>query len=106
MFDGIAESVQRSHPWITAPTEHQSGGRTRTDQLVVHDVGGHAYEGEIATSLPNDLVTRGHGDQVRETFERHSVAVVNVFGDGLAQRGDGGHAISPVGRTEEYRRRR
>ena len=55
------------------------------DQLVVHHVGRHPHERQVAPALADDLVAGGVRDEVGEALERDRVAVVDELGHGLAQ---------------------
>src|SRR5690606_26485744 len=61
---------------------------THADHLVVHEVGRHAHEVEVAPALTDDFVARRKGNQVREAFERGAAAVGYVLFDRGAQRED------------------
>jgi hypothetical protein len=49
--------------------------------LIVDQIRSHADHSEIALGLPDDLVSGGEGDQVREPFQGDGVAVANRFAD-------------------------
>jgi hypothetical protein len=85
MLDGVAEPVQRPDPWVPAPGEHQLARAPGPDELVIDQVRGHPDEGEIAAPLPDDLVSRGERDEVRESLHRHGVAVPHGPRDRLGQ---------------------
>ena len=78
--------MQRADAGVPAPGEHERAGAPHPDQLVVDDVRRHAHEGQLAPPLPNQLVTRGVRDEVREALERHDVTVVDQLSHGLGER--------------------
>ena len=107
-LDRVAKAVQRADARVAAPGEHELGGAAGADELVVDEVGRHPDEGEIASSLPDDLVAGGERDQVREALERNDVAVVDEARDRLGKRGDLGRLSHrwclPFGSTLPYAR--
>src|SRR5439155_5298069 len=72
---------QGAHPGIAAPRENELVRAAHADELIVDEVGRHADQGEVAPALADDLMAGGKGDQVREPFHGHGVAVVYVLGD-------------------------
>ena len=86
---GSSSSIRRriacSEPTPGLPSQEKTSLRrdARPDHLVVDDVGGQAAERQVAPALPDDLVTRGEADQVREALDRHGVAVVHQRRDGV-----------------------
>lgn len=94
VLDGVPEAVQRTDARVAAPGEDQLPGRTRADQLVVDDVGGHPGEREVLDPLTDDLVRGGERDEVGEPLQRHGVAVMNQLRDGLVQGTDVGHVLA------------
>ena len=85
VLDCVAETLQRTDAGIAAPRESETRRTAGTDQLVVHHVGCHPNEVEVASTLTDDLVTSGVRNQVREPFHRHRVAVVHYFRDRLGE---------------------
>ena len=83
VLDRIPQAVQWADAGISAPGEHQLARASAADHLVVEQVRGHADQGQIAALLADNLVTGGERNQVGEAFERHRVAVVDEFGDGI-----------------------
>jgi len=81
VFDSVAQAVQRSDPRISAPGEHDLPDAPGADELIVDQIRSHADHSEIALGLPDDLVSGGEGDQVREPFQGDGVAVANRFAD-------------------------
>ena len=88
----ITEAMQRADAGVAAPAEDELAGTPRTDQLVVDDIGGHPYQGQVAPALPDDLLAGGERDQVREALEGHGVTVMDEGGYGVSQRHQGRHA--------------
>ena len=82
----IAKPVERTDAGVPAPGENERAGAPHPDHLVVDDVGRHADEGELASALPNQLVTRGVRNEMREAFERHDVAVMDELSHGFGER--------------------
>ena len=68
VFDRIAQAVQRSDARIPAPGEDDLFDAPCADELIVDQVRSQPDHGEIALSLPDDLVAGGEGNQVREAF--------------------------------------
>ena len=81
VFDRVAQAVQRPDARISAPGEDDLLDAPGADELIVDQVRGHADHGEIALGLPDDLVSGGERDQVREPFQGDRVAVANRFAD-------------------------
>jgi hypothetical protein len=81
VLDAAADGVQRPHPGVAHPGEHQLAGDPGADHLVVDHVGGEPAEGEVALALADHLVPGGERDQVREPLDRQGVAVANQFPD-------------------------
>ena len=90
----VAQAVQRTDAGIAAPREDQLGRAAHADHLVVDQVGGHPDEREVAPPLPDDLVTGGKRDEVREALHDQRVAVVHDLGDAFGQRHDLSHVAS------------
>jgi hypothetical protein len=84
-LDGLAEAVQRAHPRVAAPGEHELAGAARADQLVVDDVRRHADERQVPLALADHLVAGGDGYEMREALERDGVAVMHDVGDGVGE---------------------
>jgi len=82
VFNGVAKSVQGTYPWISSPRKDQFSRTPSTNQLVANEIGREANQGEVSTSLPNDLVSRGEGNEVRETLERDKIAIMDVRRNG------------------------
>jgi hypothetical protein len=95
VLHGVPEPVQAAHAGVAGPGEDQLAGAASADELVVHDVGGHPHQGQVAPALPDDLVAGGHRDQVREPFEGDRVAVVDEIGDRVGERGELRHGRPP-----------
>jgi hypothetical protein len=85
VLDRIAETVERSDARVTGVREHQPPGASHPDHLIVEQVGRHSDQLEVAATLPDYLVARGKWDEVRESLQRHTVAVVYVRGDCLGK---------------------
>ncbi len=85
VLDGVAHAVQRAHAGVAAPGEDQLAGTACADHLVVDHVGGHAHQGQVSPVLPDDLVARREGDQVREPLQGHGVAVMHIGRDRLGE---------------------
>ena len=75
--------MQRSHAGIAAPGENQLRCAARADQLIVDQIRRHPDQRQIAPPLADDFVPGGKGNQVREAFQRHDIAVANHFLDRL-----------------------
>jgi hypothetical protein len=99
-LDCVSEPVERANAGVAAPGEDERVGTAHPDHLVIDDVRRHAHEGQLAPALPNQLVTRGMRDEVREALERHDVTVVDQLAHGLGQR----QALSHQKRTWAIRR--
>ena len=84
-LDRVAQAMERTHAGIAAPGKLELGRASGADQLIVDEVRGHADQGQVAPPLADDLVARREGDQVRESFERHHVAVVYRIPDRIFQ---------------------
>ena len=102
VLDRIPEPVQRPDPGVPAPGEDELAGGAHPDQLVVDQVRRHPDQRQVAPSLPDQLVPRGLGNEVREPFEGDGIPVANELGDRLVQGYDPGHhanlswLLSPV----------
>ena len=81
VLDGVAQPVQRTYAGIAAPREDEFARAPHADELVVDQVGRHTDQRKAAPALPDDLMAGGEGDQVREPFQGHGVAVVHVLRD-------------------------
>ena len=75
ILNRIAKPVQRSHAWIASPGKHDPRGAPHADHLIVNDVGGHSDQGQASAPLPHQFVPRGKWDQMRESLERHGIAI-------------------------------
>ena len=71
--------MQRAHARIAAPGKRELRDAARADHLVVDQIRSHADQREIAPLLTNDFVAGRKRNQVRETFQRQYVAVVDIF---------------------------
>ena len=47
------------------------------DELVVDEIGRHADQREPFAALPDDLVARGMGNEMREALKRDGVAIAD-----------------------------
>src|SRR5439155_13752521 len=83
-----ADGVERSHPRITGPGEHELAGHPGSNHLVVDDVRGQPAERQLPLLLPDDLVPGGEADEVGEPLDGDRIAVADQVRDGLAHRGD------------------
>jgi len=88
VLDGVAQAVQRADPRVAAPREHELPRAAHPDQLVVHDVGGHADERQLALPLADHLVPGRVRNQMREALQRNGVAVVDEVADRVCERND------------------
>ena len=76
-----ADRVQRADARVTEPAKDQLLGAACSDHLVVHEIGRHSRQRQIASPLSNDLVPRGKRDAVGKSFNCHRIAVVHMRGD-------------------------
>jgi hypothetical protein len=98
LLDRIAQAVQRADAGIAAPREHELSGAAHADQLVVDQVRRHPDQRQILPALADHLVAGRMGDQVRESLQGDSIAVLQQLGDGLPEREQlCHHATSPSG---------
>ena len=81
----VAKPVQGTHARISAPGKNQPRSASHPDHLVVNQIRSHANQREVAPPLANQLVPRGKRYQVRESFQRHGIAVVHQFRGRFAQ---------------------
>jgi hypothetical protein len=81
----IAKAVQGTDARISAPGKYQSRSASHPDHLVVNQIRGHAHQREVAPPLANQLVPGGKRYQVRESFQRHGIAVVHQSRGRFAQ---------------------
>ena len=95
----VAQAVQRADAGVAAPREDELARAAHADHLIVDQIGRHAHQREVALALPDDLVPRGEGDEVREALERDGAAVVDVGGDRVVQRQELGHRRGRSRRT-------
>ena len=86
LFDGIAQPVQGTDARVSAPGEGQLARAAHADHLVVDQVRGHPHQVQVVAALADDLVAGGERNQVGETFQRHAVAILHVFGDRIGER--------------------
>ncbi len=93
MLDGVAEAMQRADPGVAAIGEHEPAGGAHPDHLVVEHVRRHPDQLEVAATLPQQLMAGREGDQVRETLERHAVAIRDELADGLVERYQLSHSV-------------
>ena len=91
VLDAPPDGVQRPRPRVAHPREHQAGDDPGGHQLVADHVGGEPAQGEVAPSLPDQLVPGGVADEMGEALDRHGVAVGDQPADGLAHGGDLAH---------------
>ena len=52
VLDRVAEAVQGADAGVAAPGEDQLAGAAGADHLVVDDVGGQPYQGQVPPALP------------------------------------------------------
>ncbi|MNP42996.1 hypothetical protein D3C76_1367910 [compost metagenome] len=90
-FNGVAQTMQGTDTRVAAPGEDQLAGATGADQLIVDQVRGHAYQGQIFLALTNDFMPGGSRNQVGEAFEGDAVAVVDELLHGVVEREDFSH---------------
>ena len=76
-----ADRVQRADARVTEPAKDQFLGTACSDHLVVHQIGRHSRQRQIASPLSNDLVPGRKRDAVGEPFDCHRIAVVHMRGD-------------------------
>ena len=91
LLDRVPEPVERSDARVAAPREDQPAGAAHADHLVVDEVRGQPYQGEIAPTLPDDLVARGEGNEVGEPLQGNAVAVGDEIGHRLGQAREARH---------------
>lgn len=94
LLHGITQTVQRTHPWIPSPGESQFSCAAGTDQQVVNQIRGHAYQVQIFLVLPDELMGRSCRNQMGKAFEGDGVAIVDEAFDGFAQRKNFSHGGS------------
>ncbi len=87
--------MQAADAGIAEPAEDELSGRAGRNHLVVDQVRREAGQGQVALTLPDDLVPGGEADQMREAFDGDDVTVVDEGGDGVAHRRDLTHRRSP-----------
>jgi hypothetical protein len=81
----IPEPMKQTEAWIAGLGKDELLGAAHPDHLVVDNIGAHADEREIPALLPNDFVARGERDQMTESFERHTIAIMDEFGDCVSE---------------------
>src|SRR5690349_5108178 len=75
----IPQPMQRADSRVATPGKDKLRSASRSDQLIVDQVRSHPNQREIATSLADNLVTGGKGNEVRKSFERDDVSVAHHF---------------------------
>src|SRR6266704_1365884 len=85
--------MQRAHPRIAAPGEHQLLGTAHADELVVKQVWRHFDEGEPAPLLADDLMAGSVGNEVGEPLHRHGIAVPDAVLHGFGQGQETRHRV-------------
>src|SRR5947208_7279484 len=82
---GIAEAMERAHAGIADPGENEFFRATHADELIVDEVRRHPDEGEMAPTLPNDLVPGREGNEMGEPFHGDGIAVAQGRFDGVGE---------------------
>src|SRR5204863_3253277 len=85
-FGPSPDRAQPADTGVAEPREDQLAGDTRSDHLIVDEVGRHPGEGQVASALADDLVARREADQVREALDRDRVPVPDELRDRVAHR--------------------
>ena len=80
--------MQRADARIAAPGKLELANATRANQLIVNQVRRHADNRQVALRLANHFVPSGGRNQMRESFERNHVTVVDNVPDGFVECGD------------------
>ena len=80
-----ASRMRCSDPTPGLPPQEKTSLRAApiADHLIVEDVGRHPDQRQIAALLTNHLVPGREWDEVRESFHRHHVAILDEPSDGL-----------------------
>ena len=94
ILDGVAKTVQRADSGIPSPGKNQPRSAPGADHLVVNHVRRHPYERELASALPDNLVTGRERDQMREPLEGDRRAVTNKLGNRITQGKQFSHSAS------------
>jgi hypothetical protein len=85
VFHGVTKSVQGTHSWIPSPRENQLTRTSSADELIANEIWRQSHEREVTPSLADYFVAGSEGDEVRESFERDKVAIMDVRRDGGLQ---------------------
>src|SRR3954452_6822225 len=78
VLDRVAQPVQRPDARIASPREDELARAAHADHLVIDQVGGHTYKGELTPALPDDLVAGREWYQVGKALQRQGHTVLHV----------------------------